>query len=135
MTPDSTIRVDSTQATQKAKEAEAEGNLEDAASLYEEIVKQNPVEEFPYDRLMIIYRKLKRYNDELKVINRGIKVYENFYKKPVRKNSTKQKQVVSLSDAFMKSSGLADKKGNLLYLPEPISRWTKRKAVVEKKLK
>ena len=135
MTAESPTSVYSTQAIENAKEAEADGKLEEAAKFYEQVIKQNLVEDFPYDRLMIIYRKLKKYKEELRIINRGIKLYENFYNKPNRKNSTKQKQLVSLSDAFMKSAGLKDKKGNLLYLPEPLARWTKRKGMVEKKLK
>jgi tetratricopeptide (TPR) repeat protein len=135
MTAESPISVYSTQAIENAKEAEADGKLEEAAKFYEQVIKQNLVEDFPYDRLMIIYRKLKKYEEELRIINKGIKLYENFYKKSNRKNSSKQKQLVSLSDAFMKSAGLKDKKGNLLYLPEPLARWTKRKGMVEKKLK
>ncbi|HKH62837.1 MAG TPA: hypothetical protein VKA49_18475, partial [Flavitalea sp.] len=40
----------------KAKEAESEGNLEDAAALYERLVKENNSDEFVFDRLMIIFR-------------------------------------------------------------------------------
>jgi hypothetical protein len=84
---------------------------------------------------MIIYRKLKRYRDELRIINKGIKVFEDVYKKPAARKGGKQEKLATLSNAFMKSAGLKDKKGNLVYVPEPIARWTKRKAVVEKKLK
>ncbi len=119
----------------KAKEAESEGNLEDAAALYERLVKENNSDEFVFDRLMIIYRKLKLYKDELRIINKGIKVFEDIHKKPVARKSEKQQRLTTLSNAFMKSAGLKDKKGNLVYIPEPLSRWMKRKSVVEKKLK
>lgn len=119
----------------KAREAESSGNLEEAATLYEQVIKQNKADDLPFDRLMIIYRKLKQYKDELRVINKGIKVFEDFYKKPASRKSVKQEKLATLSNAFMKSAGLKDKKGNLVYVPEPISRWLKRKAVVEKKLK
>lgn len=122
------------EALEKAKEAEADGELEQAAGMYERVINEKSIDDFPYDRLMIIYRKLKQYKDELRIINKAIKLYEDFYKKPVRK-SAKQQKLATLSNAFIKSAGLKDKKGNLLYVPEPISRWMKRKAVVEKKLK
>ena len=120
---------------ENARREEAEGNPEKAAPLYEQLIKQNKPDEIPFDRLMIIYRKLKKYKDELRVINKGIKVFEDFYKKPGSRKSAKQEKLATLSNAFMKSAGLQDKKGNLVYVPEPISRWMKRKTVVEKKLK
>ena len=119
----------------RARKAEADGNLEEAAGLYETITKTDKADEFPYDRLMVIYRKLKEYKKELQVINRGIKLFENYYKKPALRNKDKQQKVATLSDAFIKSAGLKDKKGNLLYTPEPIARWMKRKVVVQNKIK
>lgn len=119
----------------RARKAEADGNLQEAAELYEIIIKSEKVDEFPYDRLMIIYRKLKEYKKELQVINKGIKLFENHYKKPSLRNKEKQQKLTSLSDAFIKSAGLKDKKGNLLYRPEPIARWMKRRSVVQNKIK
>ena len=116
---------------EKAREAESEGNLEQAASLYEKIIQERPREEFAFDRLMIIYRKLKRYKDEVKIIDAGIKAFENLYKS---KHSGSRK-IAEISSALLKSTGLADKKGNQLYEPEPMGKWKKRKALVEKKIK
>ena len=119
----------------KAREAEEEENLEDAAGFYEQLIREKVADDFPFDRLMIIYRKLKRYKDELRVINRGIKVFEDHYNKPASRNKQKQEKLATLSNAFMKTAGLKDKKGNLLFIPEPIAKWMKRRSVVEKKLK
>jgi tetratricopeptide (TPR) repeat protein len=129
------LAASSADAIQKAREAESGGRPEDAAKLYEFALKDNRLDEFPFDRLMVIYRKLKQYNDELRIIDKGIRLFEEHYKKPVRKNSARQQQISTLSNAFLKTAGLKDKKGKLLYIPEPISRWMKRKAVVEKKIK
>lgn len=118
---------------EKAREAEAEESLEEAAGFYERVIKEDNPDEFPFDRLMIIYRKLKQYKDELRVIKLGIREFENRQKKPGGKTAKRQK-LTTLSNAFMKSAGLTDKKGNPTYIPEPLSRWIKRKAVVEKKL-
>ena len=114
---------------QSAKHLEQEGRLEAAAKLYEDAVKRKSPDEHPYNRLMIIYRRLKRPKDELRVIKAGISVFEASLK-PKRSS----RKLAELSKAMMKSTGLTDKKGNLVYHPEPIGRWIKRKLVVEKKL-
>jgi tetratricopeptide (TPR) repeat protein len=126
--------ISSTETLTKARDAESAGKLEDAAALYEQLVKENISDEFVFDRLMILYRKLKLYKDELRIINKGIKVFEDIYKRSTGRKSAKQEKLTTLSNAFMKTAGLKDKKGNLLYIPEPLSRWMKRKTVVEKKL-
>jgi hypothetical protein len=43
--------------------------------------------------------------------------------------------VSTLSSAFLKAAGLSDKKGKLLFLPEPLAKWSRRKLLLEKKLK
>jgi hypothetical protein len=119
----------------KAKEAEDDDDIERAADLYEQVIKDEHADEFPYDRLMVIYRKLKRYKDELRVINSGIKSFENHFLKKPGKQSSKKMQLTKLSNAFMKTAGLTDKKGNNIYYPEPIAKWRKRKKVVEGRMK
>lgn len=115
-----------------AKQAESEDDYEEAIELYQQVVKADNVNEPAYERLMILYRRLKFYKEELKVINAGIKAFEKLHK-PAGK-SAKAKKIAALSQKLLRSTGLADKKGNMLYEPEPIARWKKRKAVVEKKL-
>ena len=118
----------------KAREAETNNDPEKAAELYEKAIKANKSDEDPYDRLMVIYRNLKRYKDELRVINAGIKFYENLYKKKSEKLLGKNKKLFQMSSALAKTTGLADKKGNTVFYPEPIGRWRKRRVIVEKKL-
>ncbi len=118
---------------ERAHQAEADEELEHASELYEQVIKDDPTNEFGYDRLMIVYRKLKEYKKELRIINAGIKAFENYYKS--KSKHSKSKKVADLSNAFLKSSGLADKKGNHLYDLEPIGKWKKRLVVVEKKIK
>ena len=118
---------------ESARDAEAAQERERAAELYEQVIKESPVNEYAYDRLMILYRKPKQYKDEMRIINAGIKAYENFYK--TKSKHSRSRKVAEMSNAFLKSTGLADKKGNHLYDPEPIGKWKKRKAIVEKKSK
>lgn len=118
----------------EAKQAEVDQNLEEAAKLYEKAAKLEPHDEPAYDRAMVIYRKLYQYENELRVIESGIRNFETFYKQRTKKIIGRNKVAEQLSKTLAKSLGLTDKKGNELYQPAPIEKWLKRKAVVEKKL-
>jgi tetratricopeptide (TPR) repeat protein len=115
----------------RAREAEEAGKPEEAATAYEKVIKADRLNEQAYNRLMVIYRKLKEYQKELKVVNAGIAAYEKFYASHVK---VKSKRITALSKKLNKAVGLTDKKGNNLYAPEPLARWKKRKQVVQKRL-
>ncbi len=112
--------------------AEINGKTDEAISWYKEVVKDSPLNENAYNRLMILYRKNKDFKNELRIINAGIKAFENFYK-PKTKGRTKI--ITSISNKLNKLIGLVDKKGNHTYDPEPLCKWKKRKQVVAKKVK
>lgn len=116
----------------EARKAEEDAEIKDAIDLYEKAIKQKPVLEQPYGRLMILYRKEKQYSKELKVIDKALDVFTSMYdkKKAVFSGAGK---VAQLSKALLKTVGGTKKDEN--YYPEPIPKWLKRKAVVEKKLK
>jgi hypothetical protein len=116
--------------TQQAGALETGGRLEEAAKIYEQVIRTRPLDEHPYNRLMIIYRKLRKPKDELRVLKSAIAVFEAKYIKKSR-----SKKLTDLSNALMKTSGLSDKKGKLLVYPEPIAKWQKRKELLEKRLK
>jgi len=132
MAPHDPLAVSHINNLQLAEEEEQKGNIDNAIQYYESAIKDERADELPYNRLMILYRKEKRYKDELRVINKGIKVFTDFYKKATA-NRRAGKKLSALSEAFMMSAGLKDKKGELLYQPEPIGRWTKRREMLEKK--
>ena len=103
---------------------------------YKEQVKNGIFSPLPYDRLMIHYRKEKNYDEELKVIKKGIETFRKYYSDLQGATLKKKKNTIAaISKKIGRSTGLIDKKGNELYLPEPLPRWTKRKTVVEQKLK
>jgi tetratricopeptide (TPR) repeat protein len=114
-----------------ARDLEKQGELEKAAKAYESIIKASALKPELYDRLMIIYRKLKEYKKELSTINRGIKEYEAVMSK---RSKPAGKKIRALSNALLKMTGLVDKKGNSLYDPGPVAKWKRRKLVVAKKL-
>lgn len=55
---------------------EKEGKIEEAIKVYEENIEQGFPAMHSYTRLMIIYRRLKDYDNEQRVIHRAIEVYE-----------------------------------------------------------
>lgn len=76
-------------------------------------------------------RKLKDYKQESKMIRAGIKTFEE-----LNMGSRKKTPKISeLSKQLNKAIGLTDKKGKSVYKPEPIARWEKRLAIVEKRLR
>jgi tetratricopeptide (TPR) repeat protein len=118
---------------EEARNVEADGELEKAASIYEQAIRQHPMDEFPYNRLMIIYRKFKQPKNELRVIKKALEVYTAFYDKKL-KPYTSNTKVGQLSKALLKSVTGSAKKTSYTSYPEPIPRWTLRKKAVEKKL-
>lgn len=112
----------------KAKIAENEGDFKTAIEAYEKLI----VEEYegiqPYERLMIIYKKLKWKEEEIDILNRAISFFENLKEK--QKNN-----VLSLAEKYgMESKAIeytnANKKiqyfGGVfdLYSPNPIiEKW------------
>lgn len=107
-------------------------------ALYEQQMEKGTLDPFPYDRLMIHYRKQKEYKKELQIINQAIKTFSDQLKKQASQlfeGAKSQSAVKRLSEKFSKLSGLTDKKGNPKYLPEPLARWTKRKQTVQEKIK
>lgn len=122
----------------EARQAELDGDAEGAIALYEQNIKTGYPDQASFDRLMVLYRKQKKYKDELRVINRGIKVFTEDYARRQKSQiaeARNKKQVQELSNAIMKKAGLKDRKGKDVYLPQPLDKWTKRKEVVEKRMK
>jgi hypothetical protein len=113
-----------------------ESPAEEPLDEYKKQVAAGTVSTLPYDRLMIHYRKEKEYAEELKVIKKGIATLQKFYAK-LQTSSLKKinPKIKALSSKIGKSTGLLDKKGKDVYLPDPLPRWIKRQAVVEQKIK
>jgi len=116
----------------EAHEAELEQDFNKAASLYKEVIKRHPLKVLGYDRLMIIYRKLKRYKDEFNIVNKGIKAFENYFNEKSEKITAKHSRLKKLSNALIKSTGLGEK--NHEYFPEPLGKWRRRKEILAKKI-
>lgn len=61
----------------KGIQFEKEGNVEQAIKLYEANVKENFEGNHPYDRLAVIYGKQGRIDDQIRVLERAVWVFEN----------------------------------------------------------
>lgn len=119
---------------QQAVAAEKNNDLELAEKFYRRLIQQKTFNELLYTRLMIIYRKQKKYKEELEIINKGLQHLKEHYEKQAAERASNP-IIKKLSKSLNKSLGLTDKKGNLVYEPEPFPAWKKRKITVEKKLK
>src|SRR5688500_14699573 len=92
-------------------------------ALYLQQTETGTTDPFPYDRLMIYYRKQKEYKKELQLINRALKVFGDRLKEQagnILAAAQSSSTIKRLSDKINRSAGLMDKKGNLTYLPEPL---------------
>lgn len=63
----------------KGEELEKQGDIKGAAMLYEQNLKEGFPGTHPYDRLGILYEKEKNYEEEIRVINRAIEVFDDLY--------------------------------------------------------
>lgn len=57
-------------------DAEKAGNIDEAIRLYEQNVASGFDGSHPYKRLSIIYRKQKRYDDEIRVLESAVKIFK-----------------------------------------------------------
>jgi tetratricopeptide (TPR) repeat protein len=56
---------------------EKKGDLDAAIKIYEENIEDGYPATHSFERLMIIYKKLKRFNDEIRIIELGISTFED----------------------------------------------------------
>lgn len=65
----------------KGIELEMEGKTEDAINLYEQNIKENFDGNHPYDRLAVIYSKKNLIDDEIRVLEKAVWVFEKLVSK------------------------------------------------------
>jgi tetratricopeptide (TPR) repeat protein len=116
---------------QEAAYLESTGNSKEAVKLYQQSLKSQHRDEKAYDRLMVIFRKMKDYKNESLIIQRAIKAFEAFYHD---RSIRVSKKIAGASKAIMKALGLTNKKGKPIYMLQPVERWSKRLQWVERKL-
>lgn len=119
----------------EARSQELEGKTNEAIKSYSLVISKDPLEAKAYNRLMILYRKLKEYKKELAIIKQAIGAYEKDIKDDQltwKKANTKS---AKLSLSLAKSMGLLNDKGLPVYEEPQIMTWRKRMETVQKKIK
>lgn len=119
----------------EARSQELEGKTNEAIKSYSLVISKDPLEANAYNRLMILYRKLKEYKKELAIIKQAIGAYEKDIKDDQltwKKANTKS---AKLSLNLAKSMGLLNDKGLPVYEEPQIMTWRKRMETVQKKIK
>jgi len=88
-------RIESTMVDRnlKGKELEKQGKIEEAITLYELNVSDEVDTPAPYNRLAVIYRKQKRFDDEVKILDKAVKMFPKNGKFKIQLEKTKAKQV------------------------------------------
>jgi len=120
------------------KEAEANQQPELAAELYEKELAKGYNDLVPYERLLVLYRRQKKYKDELRVLNQGIQLLEDQMtdrQKDVFAKKRQRTKLLRLSKTLAQKMGLLSSKGDHLLLPQPLEKWTNRRKALQKKIK
>ncbi|WP_333863619.1 tetratricopeptide repeat protein [Sphingobacterium sp.] len=120
-----------------ARLQELEGKTEDAIKSYNLFISKDPSQAGAYNRLMILYRKLKEYKKELAIINQAIAAYEKDFKDDQQTWKKANSKSARLSLSLAKSMGLLNDKGLPVYEESQIISWRKRMETetVQKKIK
>ena len=119
---------------EQGRSYEAEESYDKAIKFYTAVIKKKPMNEMAYNRLMILYRKLKDYQKEIAIIDQAIGLFES-ESNSGSGNKHADRKIGKLSLTLGKLTGLIDKKGKSLYDPEPVASWKKRKQLAKKRLK
>jgi len=83
------------------RELEKSGKIDEAIELYERNVSNRFEGNYPYDRLAIIYRKRRDYDNEIRVLRTAVEVFEN--------NQSMRKDISPKIDRFKKRLDTANK--------------------------
>jgi tetratricopeptide (TPR) repeat protein len=92
----------------KGIELEKEGYVDNAIELYELNVKARFDGNGPYDRLATIYRKRKQYDEEIRVLEQAVNVFEALFKSSPRQDVNPK--LIRFRERLEKVRSIADKK-------------------------
>lgn len=129
------IKKSKNELLREARSLELEGNTNDAIKGYGMVVSKDPLNAVAYNRLMILYRKLKDYRKELAIIKKAIGAYEKDIKKDQLTWKKAHNESARLSLSLAKSMGLLNDKGLPIFEEPHILAWRKRLDTVQKKIK
>lgn len=129
------IKKSKNELLREARSLELEGKTNDAIKGYGLVVSKDPLNAVAYNRLMILYRKLKDYRKELAIIKKAIGAYKKDIKRDQLTWKKTHNESARLSLSLAKSMGLLNDKGLPIYEEPHILTWRKRLDTVQKKIK
>jgi uncharacterized protein YciI len=116
----------------EAQEQEKAGQLKPAATLYQRMVDADPRNSEAVTRLLIVYRRLKDYPGELKVINAALAAIADRGKAAQQSWVSSHPEAAKIGKAILRTLGGEEISG---YGTDPIvERLQRRKALVDKKI-
>ncbi|WP_271401844.1 tetratricopeptide repeat protein [Salinicoccus roseus] len=90
----------------KGKELEKAGEIDKAIELYEKNIEEEFEGDFPYNRLAIIYRKRKQYQEEIRVLNQAISVFKK--EKITSKRQDIEPKLIKFRERLSKAKSLEE---------------------------
>lgn len=128
-------RISNRQILIEAREAERQGETDEALKLYKQAVSNDPLAEDAWQRLMILHRKLKDYAGELKIINLALQAFDAHNKQEQKQWLQENRKAARVAKSLAKSLGLMDKKGVVIDDNPVLEKWKHRKEWVAARLK
>lgn len=113
---------------------ERDKNYTEAIKLYENVVKWEPLHLDAQHRLMVLYRKIKEPNKEIKIIKRAITAYRKGIESDQRDWLKRNKEKADLTRELASSLGLLATNGLPLYQNETLLKWENRLLLLEERI-
>lgn len=113
---------------------EKAGDIEGAIEQYEQNVSDRVTATQSYDRLMILYRRQKKFKDEIRVIDIANEVFTEVNEVRYRNAATKpenRKYLAELQTAMEECRGVKNDEGWYIFSPYPVMKWILRREKVE----
>ncbi len=119
---------------EKGLSLEQEGNYKEAGKSYTAAIRRAPTYPVAYNRLMILFRKQKKYEKEVELISKAIESYQQEMAEDRRQWQKDNTTSADISLKLAKSMGLINEQGLPVYEDPPVATWRKRLEVARKKL-
>jgi uncharacterized protein YciI len=115
---------------EEARRLEKQGQLADAAAIYQKVFSDDPANREVIGRLLILYRKLKEYKKELAVINGAIAAVEQRDKAAQDKWIREHPKAAGAGRSILRQLKLSGDKTAPFGADPVVNAWIKRKTFV-----
>lgn len=119
----------------RAREAEQAGETDTAEKLYKQALKNDPLDDLAWNRLMVTYRRRKDYKQEQQIIKAAIAAHVQHAQDDQAAWLKRNRKTARTAKALVKSLGLLDRKGMPKLETRQLEAWRKRLTLVNKRIK